>query len=149
MDVLIRNIERIVGASISLHPFPPTAIRQWRDAGEQLPAALCLAGDNRIFVLYREDTTPAHQRHSILHELGHICARHLPPVGETPTEELGTVPVARAKHRSFYDDSMERAAEAFAYTMESRIGLMRANENRPTDPTYQEAVDRYGSILEG
>lgn len=149
MDVLVQTVERIVGVPIVLGAFPERVVQQWREAGQRLPVALCLPGTSHIFVLFREDTTPAHQRHSILHELGHICARHLPPVGAAATEDLGMATLTRAMHRSYYVDSIERAAEAFAYTMESRIGLMRANENRLTDPTYREAVDRYGSILEG
>jgi hypothetical protein len=149
LDALVRQIETIAGVPIVLQPFPPRTVQAWRDAGERLPPALCIAGEISIYVFYRVDTTPAHQRHSILHELGHVCARHLPAVGNVNTENLDEATLARAKHRSFYVDEMERAAEAFAYTMEGRIGLMRAHESRSTDPTYQEAVDRYGSILEG
>lgn len=148
LEALLRQVEAFVGVRVDVQPFPARTVQAWKDAAEQLPAALCIPGETRIYVFYREDTAPAHQRHSILHELGHVCARHLPAV-EVAEPELDKATLTLAKHRSHYADAMERAAEAFAYTMQSRIGLMRPQNADKTDPKYQEAVERYGSILEG
>lgn len=112
---------------------------------------MCVGGQARIYVFYRQDTSPAHQRHSILHELGHICARHvIASSAVVDSENLSAEVVREATHRSLYEDDQERAAEAFAYALEDRMGPMRVlGDRRSADPDYQEAVDRYGSILEG
>jgi hypothetical protein len=151
LDALLGQAEKIAGVPIVVRPFLDHIVSAWRAAGESLPAAMCVASASSIYVFYRQDTSPAHQRHSILHEFGHICARHVIASSEVvDSDNLNTETVREATHRSLYEDGQERAAEAFAYALEKRMGPMRVlGDQRSADPSHQEAVYRYGSILEG
>ena len=106
LGTLVAEVSGIVGVPVELAPYPPPTIAAARQLGEPLPAALCIATSSRFHVLYRTDTTASHQRHSILHEVGHLLCRHITPSADT---DLRTV------LRNTYDDAHERAAEAFAY----------------------------------
>jgi hypothetical protein len=122
------------GKPVVLAPYSTELVQQFSASGEQLPAAMCTSQPQRDYVLYRTDTTPTHQRHSILHELGHLALRH------DHEQDL---------HRSFYADGHERAAEMFADLVERRIGTMRARPADTANPLHATTLDRYGSILEG
>ncbi|WP_081916071.1 hypothetical protein [Saccharothrix sp. NRRL B-16314] len=71
------------------------------------------------YVLYQRDTTPAHQEHIILHELGHIISEH---GGDEDDDDLWAqifpdIPtdiVLRALRREGYSAVAEREAEMVA-----------------------------------
>lgn len=149
LEALVRYVERDVGVPIEIQPYPAGLIAQWTTKNLRLPPALCIAGETSIYVFHRSDLTPTHKQHSLLHELGHIWARHLPSGGGVAEAEIENATLTQAHHRSFYNDDKERAAEAFAYTISARIGLMGARSTSAADPQHQDAVARYGSILEG
>ncbi|XVV05361.1 ImmA/IrrE family metallo-endopeptidase [Actinosynnema sp. CA-248983] len=140
LDMLIREVADVIGKPVDLAPYPEETVEQARRAGEALPAAVCVAFAHRVYVFYRADTTGDHQRHSVLHEVGHLLCGHVTVDGDQPVWA----------HRSTYDDARERAAEAFAYEFERRLGPVRVRRGpQPTNEDLSCAVDRYGSILEG
>lgn len=150
IEALVGEVARIIGTPVELAPYPERTVEDARRLGEPLPAALCVATANRFHVLYRVDTTVDHQRHSVLHELGHVLCRHLvvSPTG-TDRDLAGETPV-RTMLRSTYDDDQEHAAEAFAYEFERRLGPVRISGRRSVEATgLGEVVDRYTSYLEG
>lgn len=139
LDRLLAEVSRIIGVPVELSPYPAQTIADARQLGEALPAALCIATSARVHVLYRTDTTASHQRHSILHEVGHLLCRHVPPNADT-----------RTLRRSTYEDAQEQAAELFAYEVERRLGPLRAQHGeRPGTDRLTTTIERYGSILEG
>ncbi|MFT7836947.1 ImmA/IrrE family metallo-endopeptidase [Saccharothrix sp. BKS2] len=141
LDALLGEVSRMVGTPIALAPYPAHTVEDARRLGEALPAALCIVAGTRAHVLYRTDTTPSHQRHSILHEVGHLLCRHGTPSADTDVRTL---------LRSTYDDAQEQAAEAFAYEFERRLGPVRVlSSDHPTDEKLTDTIERAGSILEG
>lgn len=141
LDALVAEVSEIVGLPVHLAPYPPQTAVEARQLGEALPAALCIATASRVHVLYRTDTTESHQRHSILHEVGHLLCRHVTPNADSDVRTL---------LRSTYDDAKEKAAETFAYEFERRLGPLRAQQGeRQEDGPLTDTIERYGSILEG
>ncbi|MGK5448655.1 hypothetical protein [Streptomyces radiopugnans] len=123
---LCRRVERRRGRPLRLvpHPIPvPGPFGMWIGA----PAA--------DYIVYQQQTSGAHQRHIILHELGHMLAdhhggrpdrheeelltalrrgtEHLAP-GEIPELDLDPDAVRRALRRTAYDSVQEREAETVA-----------------------------------
>ncbi|MFE9747586.1 ImmA/IrrE family metallo-endopeptidase [Saccharothrix saharensis] len=141
LEDLMSNVSGMIGVPVELAPYPAQTIADARRLGEALPAALCVATPTRVHVLYRTDTTPSHQRHSILHEVGHLLCRHVTP------ETTGG---SRAMRRGTYDDAQEQAAEMFAYEFERRLGSLRLQHGEPRgDERLTYAIERYGLIFEG
>jgi hypothetical protein len=80
------------------------------------------------YIVYQQDTSKAHQRHIILHEVGHMLAGHrttaeddslvalLTPPGDLRERHPGLEPesVRRALQRTSYDTDHEREAETVA-----------------------------------
>ncbi len=123
---LCRRVELRRGRPLRLvpHPIPvPGPFGMWIGA----PAA--------DYIVYQRQTSGAHQRHIVLHELGHMLAdhgggrpdrheeelltalrrgtEHLAP-GEIPDLDLDPGPVRRALRRTSYDSAQEREAETVA-----------------------------------
>ena len=134
MTAMTDVVAALRGKPLVLTPYSAEFVQQFSASGEQLPAAMCTSQPQRDYVLFRTDTTSAHQRHSILHELGHLALRH------DHDQDL---------YRSLYADGYELAAETFADLVERRIGTMRARPAVTADPVHVTTLDRYGSILEG
>ncbi|MER5262280.1 hypothetical protein ABTZ99_09395 [Actinosynnema sp. NPDC002837] len=151
IEALVDEVARIVGTPVELAPYPERTVTEARRLGESLPAALCVATANRFHVLHRVDTTADHQRHSVLHELGHLLCRHLVVTPDaTASDGPADEAQVRAMLRSTYDDDQEHAAEAFAYEFERRLGPVRVSGQRSAEaPGLGEVVDRYTSYLEG
>jgi Zn-dependent peptidase ImmA (M78 family) len=142
LDALLSEVSRIVGVPVELAPYPAQTIADARQLGEALPAALCVATPTRVHVLYRTDTTASHQRHSILHEVGHLVCRHVTPAADG---DIRTV-----LRRSTYADVQEQAAETFAYEFERRLGPLRMQHGeRQEDNRLTHTIERYGLIFEG
>ena len=150
IEALVDEVARIVGTPVELAPYPERTVTDARSLGEPLPAALCVATANRFHVFHRVDTTVDHQRHSVLHELGHLLCRHLVVAPAGTGGDFADETRVRAMLRSTYDDDQERAAEAFAYEFERRLGPVRVSGRPSAKATgLGEVVDRYTSYLEG
>lgn len=95
------------------------------------PFGVWIATGSADYILYQQETSPSHQNHIILHELGHIIAGHssdesddvlLGELDTTPSldvlrariPELEPDAVRRALRRTSYDDEHERDAETVA-----------------------------------
>ena len=94
---------------IKLIPYP-----LWADG----PFGLWFKGGSTDFIVYQQHTTKPHQRHIILHEVGHILADH--PSDDDPDglcDLLGGVvpePPDTLRCRTAYDRREEREAETVA-----------------------------------
>ncbi|MGY0488280.1 hypothetical protein [Streptomyces sp. WG-D5] len=69
-------------------------------------------------IVFQQETTPYHQDHIVLHELGHILADHPGPPGTAVWEALlpglKADAIRRALHRCSYDTREEQEAELVA-----------------------------------
>lgn len=77
---------------------------------------------DRDLILYQEETTPDHQRHIILHELGHVLAGHHSDEADVDAlsylmPHLSSSLVHAVLRRTCYDAEHERAAEVAATIM--------------------------------
>ncbi|GGM68440.1 hypothetical protein GCM10012275_43670 [Longimycelium tulufanense] len=118
------------------------------------PFGAWIATPTEDYILYQRETSPAHQDHIILHELGHMVAGHQHR-GEVYHDDLvNEVPyltaeaVRRALRRSSlsYDDAQEREAELVATIILKWAAVLnrvtpRAAASAPT------AARRMGSAL--
>jgi hypothetical protein len=156
---LCRRMEQRRGRPLRLVPYPipvPGPFGMWVGA----PAA--------DYIVYQQETSSAHQRHIILHELGHMLAdhrsdehdprdpheealltelrrgtEHLPP-GELPDLDLDPGAVRRALRRTAYDSEQEREAETVAtIILEWASVLDHVVPRSSTDA----AADRIGTSL--
>jgi len=86
----------------------------WADG----PFGLWFKGRSTDFIVYQEHTTKPHQRHIILHEVGHILADHPSDEGaETVCDLLAGAlpePPATLRCRTAYEEREEREAETVA-----------------------------------
>ncbi|GLY68761.1 hypothetical protein [Amycolatopsis taiwanensis] len=98
-----------------------------------LPAAgafgLWIGTADTDFILYQRDTTPAHQEHIILHEIGHIVSGH----GSVESDEsvwselFPDIPpelIRRALRREGYGPGYEREAEMVATVIKEWATLL-------------------------
>lgn len=111
------------------------------------PFGIWFSTDAADLIIYQSQTTPAHQEHIILHEVGHIIAGH---EGEQDDPgESGT----RVHRRSAYDSRQEQEAELIAMILHEWAGrpdpLGTADEQNPADPGQAAALQRIGSALTG
>ncbi|MEV7096428.1 hypothetical protein AB0M80_26615 [Amycolatopsis sp. NPDC051045] len=96
------------------------------------PFGAWIATGQADYIVYQQDTSKAHQRHIILHELGHMLAGHrttaeddslvtaLTPDAAPPGDlreqypDLAPEPIRQALRRTSYDTDQEREAETVA-----------------------------------
>jgi len=83
------------------------------------PFGLWIATPTTDYILYQRETSPAHQDHIVLHEIGHMIADHTSDDQDDDllTDlQLGVTPeyVRRALRRTSYDTEHEREAETVA-----------------------------------
>lgn len=103
------------------------------------------------YVLYQRDTTPAHQEHIILHELGHIISGHSSDEDDDDLWEqiLPDIPpdiVLRALRREGYVAECEREAEMVATVIKEWATLldrleMHHERNTANGPRVAAAFD--------
>ena len=122
LENLAEKLATLRGRPIKILPYPDHIVAEFRNSDEPLPYGVWIAEERADYVFYRTDTTPSHQRHIILHELGHISCRH---VGEPVPPDLAAEkrPASHAvvgvlKRASGYGEHQEQAAETFAYLVE-------------------------------
>lgn len=121
-EALAAKLSQLRGRPIKVMPYPDAVVAEFRQVDDSLPYGVWINSQVADYVFYRTDTTPSHQRHIILHELGHISCRHVgdqirhPAVGGS---ELGQADVVSAvKRAGGFAEDQEQAAESFAYLVE-------------------------------
>jgi Zn-dependent peptidase ImmA (M78 family) len=118
------------------------------------PFGVWLAGTDADVIVYQEQTTPAHQDHIILHELGHLLAEH--PSDEGDDELLRQLypdaepdSIRHALRRPGYNDEHEREAENVATlilqwaSVANRVPL-RMGDDTPVGRYDNALTDRIG-----
>lgn len=124
------------------------------------PFGVWIATGDADYILYQQETTPAHQDHIILHELGHMLAGHQ---GEQGVDDLprdsfpglapddlhpGLTPdaVRKAMRRTAYDTAHEREAELVATIILewASVADRVAPRLSPADPHVQRVEDALG-----
>jgi hypothetical protein len=132
------------------------------------PFGVWIATETADYILYQAETSKSHQRHIILHELGHILAGHssdqdddslladLYPDVEPDTlrskyPDLEPDAVRRALRRTSYDTEHEREAETVATiilewaSVLDRVTPRDSGDSRDTNQKMESALgDRLG-----
>jgi hypothetical protein len=117
-----------------IHLVPGSRFGWWFDH-------LWIAGDNADFIVWADRSSPLHQRHGVLHEIGHLVLGHAGVLVE-PGAGLNAL-----RPRLGYDDPDEVEAECFATT----AGLMA--EAKPgaavgtLTPEDRAAADRLAAMV--
>ncbi|MGW5706617.1 toxin [Amycolatopsis japonica] len=130
------------GRPIALLPLPMAA------SGA---CGLWMSGSSTDYVCYERDTTPVHQAHIVLHELGHILCEH--PGAECPESVLAgifpdlsgtTLKIMLARQHAGFTTQDEAEAETVAYLISEII------ETRPRRPCREptEMSARLSQALE-
>nr|WP_155073987.1 hypothetical protein [Streptomyces taklimakanensis] len=150
---LCRRVERRRGRPLRLVPYPipvPGPFGMWVGA----PGA--------DYIVFQKETSRAHQRHIVLHELGHVLADHRggghddePPIrlhrgtreaapGEPSTFDLDPGAVRRALRRTGYDDRQEWEAETVATIILEWASVL---DHVAPRSSADAAADRMGASL--
>lgn len=130
---------------VEMQPYPEKVVQDARQKGETLPYGMWINNASTDYVFYHTDTTPTHQEHIKLHELGHMFCGHKGPQlpeHETDEPELGPEAMARAiKRADGFETEQENAAELFAYLVErSAKPAAQAADDQPEN-RYQLLED--------
>ncbi|WP_328604797.1 hypothetical protein OG943_32845 [Amycolatopsis sp. NBC_00345] len=139
-EALAAKLAQSRGRPIKVLPYPEVIVAGFRHADEPLPYGVWIDDPAADYVFYRTDTTPSHQRHIILHELGHISCRHVgnqvarDPVDEDEPDQAAVI--GAVKRAGGFAEDQEQAAESFAYLIE--------RQTRPNlSATGETPADRY------
>ncbi|MFI7104591.1 hypothetical protein ACIBK8_35275 [Streptomyces sp. NPDC050161] len=96
---------------LHLRPLPTPVV-------PNMPSGLWLATDQEDYVLYDAQTSPLHQEHIILHEIGHLVCDHRSVEGERHLyrriDLADPASVRQALPRARYSDEQEQEAEMIA-----------------------------------
>lgn len=123
-EALAAKLSQLRGRPIKVMPYPEAVVAEFRHADDALPYGVWINSSVADYVFYRTDTTPSHQRHIILHELGHISCRHVGdqighlPVGDSQLEQADVI--SAVKRAGGFAEDQELAAESFAYLVERK-----------------------------
>ncbi|GGM81306.1 hypothetical protein GCM10012275_59940 [Longimycelium tulufanense] len=137
---LCEQLGRQRGRPINLAPFPLPVPG---------PFGLWIAAADADHIVYQQETSPFHQDHIILHEIGHILAEHRSDDHDeefwlSMMPDLSPEAVRRALRRSSYDTAHEREAELVAtLILEWAAVLNRVSPTRASNA----AVQRFQSAL--
>ncbi|MEU9132011.1 ParH-like protein [Kitasatospora sp. NPDC048540] len=134
-----------LGRPIELIPLP---------AGVRAPCGVLVSTDRADYIGFPTDTTPLHQQHIVLHEVGHLLCGHRGGPGGTDGATAGPLfphlsgeLIRRVLGRTVYTEVQEQEAELFA-----SLALHRASRARPAvppgPPGEQGPAGRLGSIFD-
>ncbi|MFK4272504.1 M48 family metalloprotease [Streptomyces milbemycinicus] len=91
-----------------------------------MPTGIWLATDSGDYVLYDAQTSPLHQEHIILHEIGHLVCDHRSGSGDQrlyrQIDLADAESLRQALARSRYSDLQEQEAEMIATLVLERAG---------------------------
>lgn len=138
---LIDQLAASRGRSIELHRWPQAV---------GAPCGVWVATSLTDHIFYDGWTTPVHQQHIILHELGHLVLEHeLPPPQDAWARRLmpnlDPAVVLNMLGRSSYADENEVAAELFASIVIEQVS--RLDRAATTDLRRDAVVERLTAAL--
>lgn len=118
------------------------------------PSGMWLSTDAADYVFYERDTSNLHQSHIILHEIGHIVARHESSSLEDDVSRmfpnLNPALIRRMLNRTNYTDAQEREAEMIATLILQRGSRQRAAAPPHISPHDTDVITRIvDSLPEG
>jgi len=108
---------------------------------------VCLRGQNVDHIIFERDTSPFHQQHIILHELGHLICGHeatdLALVAGTGqlVEDLDIGRLQAVLQRATYSVDEEREAELLATLLEQRLGDATHHRSSPLSERLAASLD--------
>jgi hypothetical protein len=114
------------------------------------PLGLWIATDAADYIFYQRETSPAHQDHIILHEVGHILADHTSDesdreVWQVMMPDLSYDVINRALRRTSYEEEREREAELVAtIILEWASVLDRVTPRAPDNPSARRVHTALG-----
>ncbi|MFI6444105.1 ParH-like protein [Kitasatospora sp. NPDC050543] len=125
-------------------------------AGGFGPCGVLVSTERAEYIGYPDDTSLLHQRHIVLHEVGHLLYGHGDGTGLAPATARTLLPnlsdelVRRVLGRSAYSEVQEREAELFASLVLHRAGARGAPEPAvaAADAGAAETVARLGSLFD-
>ncbi|GAA2147392.1 hypothetical protein GCM10009760_38290 [Kitasatospora kazusensis] len=121
--VLADLVSSRLGRPVELVPLPSSTCS---------PCGVLVTTDRAEYIGYPRDTTPLHQQHIVLHEVGHLLCGHRgstvlsPAVAAALAPSLSSELINRVLGRSVYTEVQEQEAEVFA-----SLVLHRAADRRP------------------
>ncbi|RCG28228.1 hypothetical protein DQ384_24150 [Sphaerisporangium album] len=134
---LCRRLAERRGRDIRLVSYP---------IGTPGPFGLWFMTDTTDFIYYQQATTPPHQDHIVLHEIGHIIADH--PCDEAVADDEALTPEipagGRVLRRTCYDTKYEREAELIATIILEWASVLNVTHH-PSEPS--DALERMRSSL--
>ena len=102
------------------------------------PSGLWLATASTDYVWFEQHTSPLHQHHIVLHELGHLVCGHGGPQSVqnlladlAPQLSATTQAIMLARQHDAYQDLQETEAELFAHML---LGSTHAADRNPVPP---------------
>jgi hypothetical protein len=118
------------------------------------PFGLWFLTESMDVIFYQRETTPPHQDHIILHELGHIIADHPSDEGDDQAWDALTADARpayaggprRALRRTCYDSTYEREAELIATFILEWASVLKPHYP-PGRPSGDLPVERLDSSL--
>ncbi|MDT0464792.1 ParH-like protein [Streptomyces gibsoniae] len=144
VEDLFLNVSRQRGRPIHLlpRPLPPGS-----------PCGLWISTGTADYMLYEQATTPAHQDHIKLHELGHLLHDHgigqrlSSEVARTLLPTLNPTAINRMLGRGQYTGEEEVEAETFASLVLTQVSLRSREPERPVPPGSADVVLRLENTL--
>jgi Zn-dependent peptidase ImmA (M78 family) len=139
LDTLVERVAGLRRRRIVLAALPMS------NAG---PCALWLATDSIDVICYEQATSPLHQRHMVLHEVGHLLLGHTGPhrpaallATLAPHLSPTTLSIMLTRQHGTAEDADEAEAELFAYAVLRQAGAR-------LDHRGGELTSRHLSLIE-
>ena len=129
----------------------PIELHRWPEA-MRAPCGVWFATSSADHIFYDGWTTPIHQQHIILHELGHLLLEHdLPPPHDAWVRRLlpnlDPSMVLKMLGRSSYADEDEIAAELFASIVIEQVSRLDRAAATGVGPLGDAVVERLTAAL--
>jgi hypothetical protein len=119
------------------------------------PSGMWVATADVDYVFFERRTTALHQRHIVLHELGHLLCGHEAPPEMTDAASRVLLPhldpamVRRMLGRTFYSVVEEQQAELVASLIHERISTWGPEPDWRVDPEVADVVARLERVYRG
>jgi len=119
------------------------------------PSGMWVATPDVDYVFFERRTTALHQRHIVLHELGHLISNHDAPPAMTDAASRMLLPhldpamVRRMLGRTYYSAVEEQQAELIGSLIHQRISAWAPEPTWTVDPEAADVVARLERVFRG